>query len=118
MTLNIVVLPAPFGPMSPVILPRSAWRSTPSRATRPPKRTTMPEATRPFMVLLPSEAKGGQCGVDDRAGLETVEPVQIPERPRLPVGIDAERNSGDTDGGAEPGHRVAGGVVDRDHRRP
>src|SRR4051794_20589615 len=39
MTLNNVVLPAPSGPISPVIRPASAARLTLSRAKRPPKRT-------------------------------------------------------------------------------
>src|SRR5580700_9647924 len=37
--LKVVVLPAPFGPMSPVIWPTGAARVTVSAATRPPKRT-------------------------------------------------------------------------------
>src|SRR2546421_10400428 len=40
MTLNSVVLPAPFGPMSPVTRPSSTSRSTPWRACTPPKRTS------------------------------------------------------------------------------
>src|SRR2546429_7548233 len=40
MTLNNVVLPAPFGPMSPVTRPSSTSRSTPWRACTPPKRTS------------------------------------------------------------------------------
>ena len=39
MTLNSVVLPAPFGPIRPVTSPGSAERLTPSSATLPPKRT-------------------------------------------------------------------------------
>src|SRR5207249_8085083 len=39
MTLNAVVLPAPFGPMSPDICPFSTSNETPSRATMPPKRS-------------------------------------------------------------------------------
>ena len=38
MTLNAVVLPAPFGPMRPEICPFSTSNDTPSRATMPPKR--------------------------------------------------------------------------------
>src|SRR5207302_7726570 len=40
MTLNVVVLPAPLGPMSPVTYPTSASRSTPWTAWMPPKRTS------------------------------------------------------------------------------
>src|SRR3954453_20815839 len=39
MTLNAVVLPAPFGPIRPKIVPSSASRETSSRATIPPKRS-------------------------------------------------------------------------------
>src|SRR6202034_2908048 len=46
-TLNVVVFPAPFGPMSPVIRPTGASRSTSSTATRPPKRTLTPETLNP-----------------------------------------------------------------------
>src|SRR5690606_17849222 len=35
-TLNAVVLPAPFGPISPRISPRSMWKLTPLRAVTPP----------------------------------------------------------------------------------
>src|SRR3954468_971836 len=38
-TLNSVVLPAPFGPMSPVTWPGAADSETSSTATLPPKRT-------------------------------------------------------------------------------
>src|SRR5207248_643559 len=37
--LNVVVLPAPLGPMSPVTVPPSARNDTLSTATSPPKRT-------------------------------------------------------------------------------
>src|SRR5205823_1722842 len=38
MTLNAVVLPAPFGPISPTISPSRASNETRSSATTPPKR--------------------------------------------------------------------------------
>src|SRR6267142_5558599 len=38
MTLNAVVLPAPFGPMRPAIVPSSTARETSSSATMPPNR--------------------------------------------------------------------------------
>src|SRR5262245_21091439 len=46
MTLNIVVLPAPLGPMSPSTSPRCNERSTPSRACTPPKFLLIPLASR------------------------------------------------------------------------
>src|SRR6478736_2067041 len=39
MALKQVVLPAPFGPMSPRISPRRISNDTPSRATTPPNRS-------------------------------------------------------------------------------
>src|SRR5262245_9875117 len=39
MTLNAVVLPAPFGPMRPATEPRETSNETPSRATMPPNRS-------------------------------------------------------------------------------
>src|SRR4026209_169596 len=38
MTLNAVVLPAPFGPIRPTICPSRTSKDTPSRATIPPNR--------------------------------------------------------------------------------
>src|SRR5438270_7146546 len=38
MTLKIVVLPAPFGPINPVIVPSSTSNETSSSALIPPKR--------------------------------------------------------------------------------
>jgi len=42
MTLNSVVLPAPFGPMSPTDSPRSIEKVTSSTATTPPNRFVRP----------------------------------------------------------------------------
>jgi hypothetical protein len=39
MTLNTVVLPAPFGPMTPTTWPSGTAKETSSSASRPPKRT-------------------------------------------------------------------------------
>src|SRR5688572_31571469 len=41
MTLNAVVLPAPFGPIRPTICPSRTSKETPSRATMPPNRRVM-----------------------------------------------------------------------------
>src|SRR5215207_2272991 len=40
MQLNSVVLPAPFGPISPHISPSATSKAGPSKAKTPPKRTT------------------------------------------------------------------------------
>src|SRR6266498_5642903 len=44
--LKNVVLPAPFGPISPTIRPSSTSRSTSSRAAKPPKRFVTLSASR------------------------------------------------------------------------
>src|SRR3954468_22982615 len=58
MTLNNVVLPAPFGPMRPVTKPGRAEMLTPSSATLPPKRTvtsrTSSEGGGPFGAVATS----------------------------------------------------------------
>src|SRR6185312_921896 len=51
--LTIVVLPAPFGPMRPVIRPRSIASESSATASRPPKRLLMPSSRREFMCPLP-----------------------------------------------------------------
>ena len=43
--LNSVVLPAPFGPISPVMVPASIARSTPSTARRLPNALTSPDSS-------------------------------------------------------------------------
>ena len=45
MQLKQVVLPAPLGPISPLIEPRSTSNVAPSTATWPPKRLTRPETS-------------------------------------------------------------------------
>src|SRR5437879_1578404 len=43
--LNVVVLPAPFGPMMPTISNSSTWMVTSRAACRPPKRIESPRAS-------------------------------------------------------------------------
>ena len=45
--LNIVVFPAPLGPIKPVMVPTAAWRLTSSTATAPPKCTDTSWTSRP-----------------------------------------------------------------------
>src|SRR3954447_7392012 len=58
MTLNSVVLPAPFGPMRPVIEPGSADSDASLTAVMPPKRTVTP--------VTSSKAMAGHLGLGDR----------------------------------------------------
>src|SRR5215211_4449498 len=51
-TLKAVVLPAPFGPISPKIWPRSMAKLTWSRATRPPKRMVRLSSSRIGSAML------------------------------------------------------------------
>ena len=53
MTLNAVVFPAPFGPISPEICPSSTSNDTPSSATMPPKRSVTSRTERSAIGVLP-----------------------------------------------------------------
>src|SRR3954463_14368392 len=67
MQLNIVVLPAPFGPIRPRISPPFRANETPSSATMPPKRNAIsrisssappvPAPALPIGVVLPAESE-------------------------------------------------------------
>src|SRR3979409_1365648 len=52
-TLNSVVLPEPFGPIRPTISPSFTAKSTPARATRPPKRQVTPLQASTAPVMAP-----------------------------------------------------------------
>src|SRR3954463_2983385 len=65
MTLKAVVLPAPFGPISPEIWPCSTSKDTPSRATMPPKRSVIsrtdsnvPTEGENLHLLYPGQSSG------------------------------------------------------------
>ena len=51
--LNSVVLPAPFGPMTPQISPASTSNDTSSTATRPRKRLVTPSRARSALTGRP-----------------------------------------------------------------
>jgi hypothetical protein len=53
MTLNSVVLPAPFGPMRPVIEPSPTDSVHPASAATPPKRLVMPVTVSSWAVTAP-----------------------------------------------------------------
>src|SRR5688500_12156803 len=53
--LKRVVLPAPFGPMSPRISPVRRDRDTLSTAVTPPKRTVIPSALSALCITTPDE---------------------------------------------------------------
>ncbi len=61
MTLNSVVLPAPFGPMRPVTIPASATKSTASSASRPPKLTLTSAIS--SVLIAPSSGQRGFLGI-------------------------------------------------------
>ena len=92
-TLNRVVLPAPLGPMSPVIVPASAARSTSRRAARPPKLTPTRRTSSAVMGSSrgrPAVRSAVRAHAD--RGLELVElsavrgPVDARPTPRRPPG--------------------------------
>ena len=59
--LNTVVLPAPLGPMSPVIVPGRTRKETSSTARWPPKRRVTPELERRVAPGQPGDAGGFAC---------------------------------------------------------
>src|SRR4051794_14047522 len=61
-TLNRVVFPAPFGPISPVTVPGVTVSETPSRATAPPNRTVTSCASSPGMSGFLDSEGDVQCG--------------------------------------------------------
>src|SRR3954466_11826927 len=69
MTLNSVVLPAPLGPIRPVISPSRADRVTSVRALTPPKRTAMPETRRTARSSAASVAIATSAAGVDKARL-------------------------------------------------
>jgi hypothetical protein len=65
--LNVVVLPAPFGPMSAWIAPRRTWRFTPSTATKPLNSLVRPRVSRMTSGESPSFS-GGSADADATVG--------------------------------------------------
>ncbi len=66
MTLNSVVLPAPFGPIRPVTVPSAASMVTWSRAVCPPKRTVTSLTSSPTEHL--HVGRGERCGEAEQFG--------------------------------------------------
>ena len=60
MTSNSVVLPAPFGPMSPQTSPAPTASETSVRAAMPPKRTLTPSSTRMGDAGVCPSGRGGR----------------------------------------------------------
>src|SRR5438552_10244409 len=56
MQLKSVVLPAPFGPISPAMRPGATSKDTPSSATMPPKRTDTSRTLSSGLAPLGSDA--------------------------------------------------------------
>src|SRR5215471_20511503 len=71
MQWNSVVLPAPFGPMSPTISPRSIVSETSRLAIRPPKRLVQAVSSRSGAIAL-GNSEGGSAplpSLPPKAGL-------------------------------------------------
>src|ERR1700722_12952403 len=68
--LNSVVLPAPFGPMTPTIWLARTFSETPSRATTPSKRTSIPAT---------SSTVGVVSGVSPDTLQRPVQPHECPQ---------------------------------------
>ena len=59
-TLNSVVLPAPFGPITPNTSPAFTANETPSTAVTPPKRRVSPLTSRAAVTRPPRVQAGGR----------------------------------------------------------
>src|SRR4051812_48365656 len=108
MTLNAVVLPAPFGPIRPAIVPSTTSSDTSSSATMPPKRSeACSRERRPIRTgRNPTESTGGAEG--DLAGLAAASGREVlrPEvlHRRRAGGVDVRRVVGRVvDGAHDPG---------------
>src|SRR5690606_8635804 len=84
MVLNIVVLPAPFGPMSPVMRPSSMVRLTSSTAVLPPNRTVMPLVSSrvPAACVLLSGLSGAEVSDTGPSLLQGRGQAELPVEPR------------------------------------
>ena len=80
MTLNAVVLPAPFGPISPTISPASAVKETASSATMPPKRFETLSTSRRGKSAIPYGEAPGSVRVDSAQPSGTVSDTSLVSR--------------------------------------
>ena len=86
MTLNSVVLPAPFGPISPVTAPGSARsRSTFASAMLPPKRTVTPRTSSSAAIARRRVARSAEFGVEPADVVVGERPVDADPLERLLV---------------------------------
>ena len=107
-TLNSVVLPAPFGPISPTICPSSMSKDSWFSATIPPKRTVMSltssRATcveHPLRIVLGRHRRRRSAGFDVTArSLVTGATVARPNRIRLSDTLSTEWHSVNSGGAA------------------
>src|SRR4051794_29129539 len=74
MQLKSVVLPAPFGPIRPTMLPGATSNDTPSSATMPPKRTAT-SCTR--SSACPASAVKGTSSSGNSTELEFAAPPEL-----------------------------------------
>ena len=92
MTLNVVVLPAPFGPISPVMRPASTSRSTSRTAWLPPKWTLTPERLEQRASGRGRDAlarAGGGARWPSPAELEHLDPAEVAVDRVVDVDADA-----------------------------
>src|SRR4051812_15906177 len=100
MQLNAVVLPAPFGPISPTISHSSTRRSRLSIAVRPPKRMVRSRTSSTDIAALHRADAGTDIGVVQRERV-TGEPARertddLPETARIhDHGLQQQRRADD-----------------------
>src|SRR5699024_8761401 len=100
-TLKSVVLPAPLGPIRPVISPLGAFIEAPFRARLPPKVTSMSSAS--SMVAPISAGPGGDNGGIGRRGRvrgRAAGPIEGQDRVHLSEvrGVPGPGHTGELDG--------------------
>src|SRR4051812_16674986 len=106
--LNTVVLPAPFGPMSPCSVPAGSDRFRSWTARSPPKRMPAPRSSS-SMAALPREQVGDLAAAEQAGGPQDHHPdeqARVDDHAVVGDGAEDLREGGEHDAGEQrPGER-------------
>src|SRR5580704_2946745 len=100
MTLNSVVLPAPFGPITPTTSPLASDSDTDSSAVSPPKATVTSWTARPSASVSVPPGRRGCCQLGGSAAarpaltLRTLACRDEDRRPALPSALPENPSGG------------------------